>query len=652
MPSPSLVSLPCYSAMELLRKAKEFCDFLVSASDSSERLIVYGEEYAVVVLSAGTATPFDDFTGQLEGTTLLFSKYQPASSPDNEAGQSTLDCSPSSMEGSVREQCEPLAVGHRFPALSYQTVNVGQPLSQKRYYLTQSAPLHSGHTEDLVTEQTVAYDAGVTPLHLDKARYITSLYALGSRQTESPHLPNIWVVCKDEKRSIVALGCSCNNVVDGKRSLQSFVVTVEDILPESQLAGQEKNTAHLAKTKLKVLSGGDGSFAFSEYEIANYSTDVVNREEKLAGDLTVQFAWSGPEALLSPPPESADAVVKISATPGYAFSPVLASYSELNTLLHLCEIASGKADWPSLSEDIDNESIVQSSTKPLSGMIGSFLEEVSSPLAQLPEVTVISPTSENTVYEPRKDLDFAERLWLFAKDATSLGDLQQVFAEVFKAVLLGRVQPFIHRSSSSILASLLRKVLLAPNMDEKQDLAPKFQNLLTESKICPCLVQLGVEKMMRDYRAFFIGADVATGDQLDQFISKSRGSQLVQCHALCSLHCILELMSSALSFLKLPAPTLSALFKSALEVYREKTFERFSTTPVFSLPLPAYSTAQKSLVSFCSSLVPKKWVLSRRVGLDKATVQLYKNQPLLTNLPEIELGEGRYYAYKACYDCL
>ena len=111
-------------------------------------------------------------------------------------------------------------------------------------------------------------------------------------------------------------------------------------------------------------------------------------------------------------------------------------------------------------------------------------------------------------------------------------------------------------------------------------------------------------------------------------------------------------MSSALSFLKLPAPTLSALFKSALEVYREKTFEGFSTTPVFSLPLPAYSTAQKSLVSFCSSLVPKKWVLSRRVGLDKATVQLYKNQPLLTNLPEIELGEGRYYAYKAYYDCL
>lgn len=646
--------------MELLRKASEFHDFLHSLAASSqqptepiERFQVYGEEYAVTVLPAGTATPFNDFTGQLEGITLVFSEFEPTEtqSPSNKLKLSVLDTS-LAEECSVDEHSRIHLVKDKFPCFSYQAVNVGQPLSHKRMYLTQSAPLHSGNVGYLFTDSTIAYDAGLIPLSLDKARYIVSLYALASRQNAKAQFPNMWVICKDEKRDIVALGC-LNTV--GKGSLRSFTVTTEDVFAETQLSPSGK---HGAKIKGMLSSGGDYS-VFSEYEIANCSATVVNvTEEKLAGDLTVQFAWNSPDAVLCPPSESADAMVKISATPGYLFSPGFATYNELNTLLHLCEIAVGKSTWSSLFESVDEEGVTgtQSLIKTLSDKVGSFLEDISSPLSQPAEVTVVSPTSENKVYEVRKDLDFAERLWLFAKDATSLEDLQQIFAEVFKTVLLGRVQPFVHRNSTSALSTLLRKVLLAPNMDEKQDLAPKFQNLLTESKICVCLVQLGIEKMTRDYRAFFIGADVATGDQLDQFISASRSSQLELCHTLCKLHCILELMSSALSFLKLPPPTLSALFKSALEVYKEKTFVGFSTTPVFSLPLPAYSSAHKSLISFCSSLSPKKWVLSQQKTSNsgvKRAVAVYRSQPLLQNLVEMELeDESRYYVYKAHCECI
>jgi hypothetical protein len=178
-------------------------------------------------------------------------------------------------------------------------------------------------------------------------------------------------------------------------------------------------------------------------------------------------------------------------------------------------------------------------------------------------------------------------------------------------------------------------------------------------------VQLGIEKMTRDYRAFFIGADITTADQLDQFMSASKRSQLETCHTLCKLHCILELMSSALCFLKLPAPTLSALFKSALDVYREQKFEGFCTTPVFSLPLPAYSMAQKSVLSLCSGLTPKKWILSRqKVNIggggpggvsvsDKMSVISYRNLPLLdSHREDSEQDEGRYYVYKAHCDCV
>ena len=646
-------------------KASEFCDFLLSFAssnspskkqtlDHADRLSVYSEEYSALALPADSATPFDDFSGPLKGVTVIFTKHEPTLSPDNELGQDSL----SFEEPSDQEKPQHLSKKDTFPCLPFQAVNVGQPLPQKRVYLTQFTPFHSGFTECLVSDHTLAYDAGVTPLSLDKARYITSLYALGSRQASTP-LPNIWVICKDEKRDIVALGCSHSIAGDGKRSLQSFVVTAEDTIRETQPSGSDKSKAKSGAVK---ISSGDECFAFSEYEIADYSTTVTDsKEERLTGDLTIQFAWNNPDTVLSPPSESADAVVKISATPGYIFSQALATYSELETLLHLCEIASGKRSWTSLSESMseEEEDTLSSTKKPLSENVGVFLEEASSPLFQPKEVTVISPTSANTVYETRSDLDFAERLWMFAKDATSLEELQQVFAEVFKAVLLGKVQPFVHRSSTSVLSTLLRKVLLTPNLDEKQDLAPKFQSLLTELKICTCLVQLGIEKMTRDYRAFFIGADITTADQLDQFISTSKNSQLETCHTLCKLHCILELMSSALCFLKLPAPTLSALFKSAMEVYREKKFEGFCTTPVFSLPLPAYSVAQKSLLSLCSSLTPKKWVLSQQKatvgggnGGSKMIVAVYRNLPLLDSHREEELDEGRYYVYRAHCDCI
>ena len=652
--------------MELLGKASEFCGFLLSfassnspskkqISDDADRISVFCEEYAALSLPADSATPFDDFTGPLKGATVIFSKYEPTLPPDNELEQDSLSFDEQSEH---EEPINPLSKEHKFPCVAYQVVNVGQPLPQKRVYLTQSSPLHSGCTECLVSDHAFAYDTGVTPLSLDKARYITSLYALGSRQATTAPLPNIWVVCKDEKRDIVALGCSHRVAGDGKRSLQSYMVTAEGAIRETHPAGSEK-----IKTKSDAvkISSNEESFAFSEYEIADYSATVTDSNEEIkTGDLTVQFACNNPDTVLSPPPESADAVVKISATPGYVFSQALATYNELKTLLSLCEIATGKRTWTSLSEEStteeDEDTLHQSVKKTLVENVGLFLEEVSSPLSQPKEVTVISPTSANTVYEARNDLDFSERLWMFAKDATSLEELQQVFAEVFKAVLLGKVQPFIHRSSTSVISSLLRKVLLTPNLDEKQDLAPKFQNLLTESKITMCLVQLGIEKMMRDYRAFFIGADITTADQLEQFISASNRSQLDTCHTLCKLHCVLELMSSALCFLQLPAPTLSALFKSALDVYREKKFEGFCTTPVFSLPLPAYSVAQKSVLSLCGSLTPKKWVLSQKkaniCSAGKMSVTLYRTLPLLDSHREEELDEGRYYVYKAHCDCI
>ncbi len=375
------------------------------------------------------------------------------------------------------------------------------------------------------------------------------------------------------------------------------------------------------------------------------------------GQLVLQFAWTDPDVLLSPPPESANAVLRIAATPGGMFSPVLSVYQELSTLLSLCKIASGQAEWPGSDQEGSLEAPL-----PVGSQVESFLEETSSPQFQPLEVTVISPTADHTVYQPRTDLDFVEQLWMFCKEVQSFDDLQQIFAAVFKAVLLNKVQPFLHRSSSSLLSSMFRQVLRCTNKGERQTLAAQLQSLLSESKLPTCLVQIGLEKLQRDYRSFFVGSDLLTGSQLDQFFgSTSAPSLLEQCHSLRKLHNVLELNAATLTFLNLPTSSLSSLTKVALEVYRTSSIDPLSpTTPIFHLPLPAYSQSLKSVVALCSNLSPSKWsVASQDEQLGVATggrnagcattVTLLQNCPLFGE-DEIKDGSGQFFRYKSFSD--
>ncbi len=362
------------------------------------------------------------------------------------------------------------------------------------------------------------------------------------------------------------------------------------------------------------------------------------------GQLVLQFAWSNPESALAPPPESADAVLRISANPGAIFSPVLAVYQELTTLHSLCKIALGQSQWPSTDGEESPEVPITLSSK-----VESFLEEAGGPQFQPLEVTVISPTADHHVYEPRMDLDFVERLWMFAKEAQSFEDLQEVFAAVFKAMLLNKVQPFLHRNSSSRLSSAFRQALLCAHKGERQAVAAQLQSLLSESKLPSCLVEAGMEKLERDYRSFFVGSDLLTGSQFNEFFAGA-ASLLERCQLLLKIHNVLELTAAAMSFLNIPTSTLSALAKVALEVYKTSSCDDLSSsTPVFHLPLPAHSHPLKSVVSLCGNLSPSLWALASPHGHVRGggstSLTVLRNCPLLGN-ERNEDTSGHYYQYK------
>lgn len=581
----------------LLQTSADFCQFLLDCCKDVVPETLHSEvflnEFSVVAFPPGTLGPLSDFTGTEEDSMVVFSQLCNDESREKFENGELEECTDDN-EATEMQSPQKLQPTSPFSIISLETVRIGQPLHSKRMFLTKTEPLYVGQGEKLLDSMISVHDKGFVPLSVDKARYLCSLYALGAPKTDHP-LPSIWVMCDSEhSQKIVALGCSFDS-----GTLRTFTISEEENchIPQNSASGSFSE-----KQKKRRSLNKSAGWAFSEYEINSCVTDEKVAEKH--AQLILQFAWNDPDSLLSPPSEGADAVLKISASPGYTFSPVLSIYQELTTLLNLCKIACGESSWPEAPDEIEP-------SQPLVTLVGSFLEEASSPLSQPMEVTVISPTADHTVYEPRKDLDFVERLWMFAKEVQSLEDLQQVFAAVFKAVLLGKLQPFVHRSSTSVLAGLFREVLLCANAEDRQMLAPKFQSQLSGSRIVDSLVQLGIEKLRRDYRSFFVGSDLVTGSQLDHFFAT--GADLFeQCRYLCKLHHVLELNASALSFLNLPTATLSSLTKAALDIYRERNCDELTTTPVFCLPIPAYSPAVKSVTSLCANLSPKTWVLSAK----------------------------------------
>ena len=615
--------------MDYHSKSEELHLFLEALTQRKCDESVFLDRYQATLLSPESLTPFSDIVGPSQNDTVIFSKSKPESKTseekvnvDDENFDSTMERIELSGAATDYSLCSNQQNGHTVPVTFH---NIGQPLPSREVYLMNSAPHHEyqSHIHGQILNE--AQYCSISPLSVSSARLIHSFYSLGTWKAKQP-LPDVWTICEKNKQNIIALG-SAYDVTN----LVLSVMEIKENIPcsESQVSS------------VKNLSGD----AFSEYVITTTATDL------LSDMLVLQFFWNDTNiSAFSPPPESSDAVLKISHTPGYLFSPVHSLFDELKSLYQFCQIAIGDEKWLSCDEEnvlAANDKIVQS--------LKGFIEEMAHPMANSADVTVISPTCSHKVYEPRTDFDFVERLWMFCCSLTSYRELQLVFAELFKAVILGKIQPFIHKKSSSTLAELLRQVLV--HREGIQDVAIKLQLLLSEARLVPCLIQVGLEKLKRDCLSFFVSAVTLSADHFEHFFSLSEHlTQMEQCIELCRLYSIVELDASIMKTLNLPLTVLSTFTKAVMEVYkRDTTFQPFSQSPIFCLSLPAYSPALKCVVALCSKLSPDTWRVTTQDTRGKqadstavpSKVHLKRSRPLLSFLQKTENLCDQCYTYEA-----
>lgn len=329
---------------------------------------------------------------------------------------------------------------------------------------------------------------------------------------------------------------------------------------------------------------------FAQYDLfSTVESSIIESQT----NVTVDFVWNGVDTILQIPPLTSAATLNIMVESGDPRSPVYPVYKELEFLLVLSEgLRTGVTEWPETSESKSAVEMVQEHLNELKNK----LDGVNNPAPKKEAEKVKSDAAEvessiHSFLSERGDLDFAEMLWCKMRNSVSCyQDVVTCFSLVIQAMRYGEVHPWIHRGSSSTLSQLIQ------------------QSYHGEMKSIPLsgltpirmLLEIGLDKMKKDYLNSFIGRELATFNYLDYFVSTSVDLQ-EQVHRVKKLHHMLEVVAHCNAFLSLEHENLFPLTQICLKHYKENPWNE---QHVFKLPI-----RPTVIGSFYQNSHPQTWRL-------------------------------------------
>ncbi|XP_010085345.1 PREDICTED: protein zwilch homolog [Pterocles gutturalis] len=395
---------------------------------------------------------------------------------------------------------------------------------------------------------------------------------------------------------------------------------------------EELKMAHKVKHRSSVVM----TKGFAQYELiraAAIEDTIVESESNIYVDIT----WNTVDKILETPPLVSAATLNIALESGDPRSPVYQLYRELQFLLALAEgLKTGVTEWP---EPLGSESAVELVQEFLTGncCLHPFLIKL---FQKIKCDTTAVDSSIKSIFTERGDLDFAEQLWckMRSKCIVSYQKLVKCFTLIIKSLEHGEIQPWIHQGSSSLLSKLIQ-----------QSYHGKIE-VVSLSGITPIqmLLEIGLDKMKKDYVSFFIGQELATLTYLDYFISTSVDLQ-EQVHRVQKLHHMLEIMVSCTVLLQFKHENLFPLTQICMKYYKENPLNE---KHVFQLPIrPAlvkkfYQNNHPEIwkVDISSGHGPKEVKTTWQVSTNPPVEHITSNNPgLLSDSTVNGSGEERTY---------
>ncbi|XP_006831574.1 PREDICTED: protein zwilch homolog [Chrysochloris asiatica] len=480
-------------------------------------------------------------------------------------------------------------------------------------FIMEKVPLEKEETsciEETQSEETAISDlstgenAGPLALSVGRARQLIGLYTLAHNPNMThlkisrpvTALPPLWIRCdSSDPESTCWLGAeliTTNNSVTG---VVLYVVTCKADKHYSVHLEDLKN-AHKKRHHLSTVT----TRGFAQYELFK-STSLDDTTSVSQTTITLDISWSPVDEILEIPPLSSTATLNIKVESGESRSPLNNLHRQLKFLLVLADgLRTGVSEWPEPLEVKSAIELVQELLNDLNKMDGfGDSTKKDTEVSDLKHDTAAVQHSIESVFTARGDLDFAEQLWCrMSSSVVSYQDLVKCFTLIIQSLQRGDIQPWLHSGSSSLLSKLIHQSYHG-TMDTVS---------LSGTTPVQMLLEIGLDKLKKDYISFFLGQELASLNHLEYFISPSVDIQ-EQVYRVQKLHHILEILVSCMLFIKPQHELLFSLTQSCVKHYKQNPLNE---KHIFQLPVRPI--AMKNLYQ---SEKPQKWSVEINSGQKK-----------------------------------
>uniref|UniRef100_A0A7N9D216 Protein zwilch n=1 Tax=Macaca fascicularis TaxID=9541 RepID=A0A7N9D216_MACFA len=435
-------------------------------------------------------------------------------------------------------------------------------------FIVEKVPLEkeeTSHIEELQSEETAISDfstgenVGPLALPVGKARQLIGLYTMAHNPNMThlkinlpvTALPPLWVRCdSSDPEGTCWLGAELITTNDSITGIVLYVVSCKADKNYSVNLENLKNL-HKKRHHLSTVT----SRGFAQYELFKSSAldDTITASQTA---ITLDISWSPVDEILQIPPLSSAATLNIKVESGEPRGPLNHLYRELNL-----NKLDGFGD--STKKDTEVETVKHD--------------------------TAAVDRSVKRLFKARSDLDFAEQLWCkMSSSVISYQDLVKCFTLIIQSLQRGDIQPWLHSGSNSLLSKLIHQSYHG-TMDTVS---------LSGTTPVQMLLEIGLDKLKKDYISFFIGQELASLNHLEYFIAPSVDIQ-EQVYRVQKLHHILEILVSCMPFIKSQHELLFSLTQICIKYYKQNPLDE---QHIFQLPVRP--TAVKNLYQ---SEKPQKW---------------------------------------------
>uniref|UniRef100_A0A2K5F606 Protein zwilch n=1 Tax=Aotus nancymaae TaxID=37293 RepID=A0A2K5F606_AOTNA len=494
-----------------------------------------------------------------------------------------------------------------------QLISKGQPNPLKTIlnendvvFIVEKVPLEkeeTSHIEELQSEETAISDfstgenVGPLALPVGKARQLIGLYTMAHNPNMThlkinlpvTALPPLWVRCdSSDPEGTCWLGAELITTNDSITGIVLYVVSCKADKNYSVHLENLKNL-HKKRHHLSTVS----SKGFAQYELCKSSAldDTVTTSQTA---ITLDISWSPVDEILQIPPLSSAATLNIKVEPGEPRGPLKYLYRELKFLLVLADgLRTGVTEWLEPLEAKSAVELVQEFLNDLNKLDG-FGDATKEDTETVKHDAAAVDCSVKRLFEVRSDLDFAEQLWCkMSSSVISYQDLVKCFTLIIQSLQRGDIQPWLHSGSNSLLSKLIHQSYHG-TMDTVS---------LSGTIPVQMLLEIGLDKLKKDYISFFIGKSLSWLQKLkkhitEYFIAPSVDTQ-EQAHRVQKLHHILEILVSCMPFIKSQHELLFSLTQICIKYYKQNPLDE---QHIFQLPVRP--TAVKNLYQ---SEKPQKW---------------------------------------------